>query len=67
MIQIKKFIDKISLADGTQGKTIILPISEARALRDELAKLMADNYELLSSKSKVASGVTNIEIVGGRF
>ena len=67
MIQIKKFIDKIAHAEGTQGKTIIVPISEARGLRDELIKLMADNYELLLGKSKANVGITNVEIVGGRF
>jgi hypothetical protein len=67
MINIKKFIDKIAIADGTQGKTIVLPISEARGLRDELTKLMSDNYELLSGKSKTEPAVTHIELLGGRF
>jgi hypothetical protein len=67
MLNIKKFIDKISQIEGTQGKTIVLPIAEARGLRDELAKLMTDNYELLSGKSKSLPSVTNVEIIGGKF
>ena len=32
MIHIKKFIDKIANMEGRQGKDVVLPIHEARAL-----------------------------------
>jgi len=41
MIHIKRFIDKISLMEGRQGKDVVIPIAEARGLRDELVKLLA--------------------------
>jgi len=34
MIQIKRFVDKVSLVESKQGKDVVLPISEARGLRD---------------------------------
>ena len=42
MIHIKRFIDKVSVLESRQSKDLIIPISEARGLRDELAKLLAD-------------------------
>ena len=52
MIHIKRFIDKISLMEGRQGKDVVIPIAEARGLRDELVKLLADNYNLLNNVEK---------------
>jgi len=46
MIHIKRFIDKISYMEGKQGKDVVLPMTDARGLRDELVKLLADNYDL---------------------
>ena len=45
MINIKRFIDKVASVEGRQGKDVIIPITEARGLRDELAKLLADQVE----------------------
>ena len=47
MIIIKRFIDKVS---ATKGTNLVLPIDEARTLRDEIAKLITENYELLNKK-----------------
>ena len=47
MIIIKRFIDKVS---ATKGTNLVLPIEEAKMLRDEIAKLIAENYELLNRK-----------------
>ena len=49
MIHIKRFIDKVSIMESKQGKDVVIPISEARGLRDELSKLVVDNYELLQN------------------
>jgi hypothetical protein len=43
MLQIKRFIDKVSVMESRQGKDVVIPISEARILRDELSKLIIDN------------------------
>jgi hypothetical protein len=38
MIHIKRFIDKVSMTESKHGKDFVMPIIEARGLRDELAK-----------------------------
>jgi hypothetical protein len=63
---IKKFIDKVSLGEAKQSRDIVLPISEARFLRDELSKLLADNNDLLQNKTSVEP-VFQVEINGGKF
>jgi hypothetical protein len=40
MIHIKRFIDKMSLVESKQSKDVVLPISDARGLRDEVTKLL---------------------------
>jgi hypothetical protein len=67
MIHTKRFIDKVSLMEGRQGKDVILPIAEARGLRDELSKMMADNYKLLSSQTNTTESITHVEITGGKW
>jgi len=66
MIHIKRFVDKVSLIETKQGKDVVIPISDARGLRDELTKLLADNYELLQNKTTVEP-VFQVEINGGKF
>jgi hypothetical protein len=64
MIQIKSFIDKIAYIEGRQRRDVVLTIEEARALRDEITKL------LLDQKTQVSSTKTEpIEIVlkGGNW
>ena len=64
MIIIKRFIDKVS---ATKGTNLVLPIDEAKMLRDEIAKLLADNYELLNKEETMDNAVIQLEINGGRF
>jgi len=64
MIIIKRFIDKVS---ATRGNTLVLPIEEAKMLRDEIAKLLADNYKLLNKDVTEDNAVIQLEINGGRF
>jgi len=66
MLHIKRFIDKVSIMESRQGKDVVIPISEARILRDELSKLIIDNYELLQNKV-VVEPVLQVELNGGRF
>lgn len=65
MINIKRFIDKIASVEGRQGKDVIIPITEARGLRDELAKLLADQVE--NGKQVKSEEPIEIQIVGGKF
>jgi hypothetical protein len=66
MIHIKRFIDKVSIMETKQGKDVVIPIGEARGLRDELSKLLVDNYELLQNKVAIEP-VFQVEINGGKF
>jgi hypothetical protein len=63
MIIIKRFIDKVS---ATRGTNLVLPIDEAKTLRDEIAKLIADNYELLNKKANDDT-VIQLEVNGGKW
>lgn len=68
MINIKRFIDKISLMESKQNKDVVLPMSEARGLRDELAKLLLDLHQLSSTSTKEKdTDVIKVEITGGAF
>lgn len=66
MIHIKKFIERVSLIEAKQNKDLVLPIVEARGLRDELAKLLADLHKLSDSKP-VEEPKIQIEFKGGSF
>jgi hypothetical protein len=65
MIHIKKFLDRVSLSESRQNKDIVLPVADARGLRDEIAKLLADLYEV--NKNKKDKDLVQIEMKGGSF
>ena len=68
MIIIKRFIDRVSASEGKTGTNVILPMEEARMLRDELAKLLSDNYDLLNNKKEsVDNSVIQVEVNGGKW
>lgn len=64
MIHIKRFIDKVSYTETKQSKDLILPMADARGLRDELAKLLAD---LASIDKPSTAEVVDVKIIGGKF
>ena len=66
MIHIKRFIDRVASIESKQGKDVVIPLSDARGLRDELAKLLVDHYESTEGK-KNTSEVIQVELVGGKF
>lgn len=66
MINIKRFFDKVSLMESKQSKDLVIPIAEARILRDEMAKVLADAYEA-KKEEKESDEVVKIEIKGGSF
>jgi hypothetical protein len=67
MIHIKRFIDRVSMVESKQGKDFVMPIIEARGLRDELAKILVDQYQLNSEKKPDEEPVIKVEIKGGSF
>jgi len=64
MINIKRFIDRVASVDSRQGKDVVIPLSEARGLRDELAKLIIDKAEELQNKPEE---VIQVQVTGGSF
>ena len=66
MIHINRFIDRVATIESRQGKDVVIPLSDARGLRDELAKLLVDHYESTEGK-KNTSEVIQVELVGGKF
>jgi hypothetical protein len=64
MIHIPKFIDRVSLMESKQNKDVVLPISEARGIRDELVKLLIELKELNKNRKE---DTIQIEIDGGSF
>lgn len=66
MIYIKRFIEKVSLIESRNGKDVVLPMADARGLRDELSKLLVDLYD--DNKSKQTEEPTiKVEVKGGSF
>lgn len=61
MIHIKKFIDRVSLLDSQTSRSLILSANDARMLRDELAKLLAD-IAVQKTESEV-----NVNVIGGKW
>ena len=66
MIHIKKFIDKVSLMETKQSKDLIMPMQDARGLRDELAKMLADFHSKAKDQKNDIDEI-KIEIKGGSF
>ena len=67
MIHIKKFIDRVSLTESKQGKDLVMSITDARGLRDELAKILTDNFEMSAVKKSEPEPAIKFEIKGGSF
>lgn len=63
MIQIKRFIDRVA---SCKGASLILPIEDAKSLRDEVSKLLADLHEGADSQKGVSETI-EVQIVGGKF
>jgi hypothetical protein len=45
MSNIKKFIDKVATTEGRQSREVILTLSDAKELRDEIMKLLLDSRD----------------------
>jgi hypothetical protein len=68
MIHIKRFIDKIAAMESKQNKDVVIPMTEARGLRDEVAKLLAELHERKSVEQVDFTVVPQKVVVkGGTF
>lgn len=63
MSQIKKFVDKVAVLEGRQSRELVMPLTEAKLLRDDILKLLLDQREQKSNDPEV------IEVVmrGGKW
>lgn len=66
MVNIKLFFDKVSKLEGKKTKDLVLAMSDAKLLRDEIAKLLIDLNEAQKS-DKAEEEVIKVEIKGGTF
>ena len=66
MIHIKRFIDKVSNMEGRQSRDVIMSISDARMLRDEITKLLVDKVENIGSQPEIED-VIKVVVNGGKF
>lgn len=61
-------MDKVAMVETRMSKDVVLPIADARGLRDEVAKLLADLYELKSTQvASKQDEIIQVEIRGGTF
>lgn len=68
MVNIKKFIDRVAAMDARSSRDVILSATEARMLRDEIAKLLADKVEQINdSSTKHSDEIIHVEIMGGKW
>jgi hypothetical protein len=68
MVNIKRFIDKVAVAESKQTKDLVLPIADARGLRDELSKLLSDLYDMSHEQNKAKeTEIVQVEIKGKMF
>lgn len=66
MIHIKRFIERVSLVEAKQNKDLVMSVADARGLRDELAKILADLHKF--SDDKLSEEPTfQVEFRGGSF
>ena len=63
MVNIKRFIDKVGAIDSTSKRGFIMPVSEAKMLRDEIAKLLADKLERKTDTLEIIE----VQVSGGKF
>ena len=64
MVNIKRFIDRVSALDAKPGRDLVIPALEARLLRDEIVKLLADKLEQQQNRPQET---IEIQVTGGRF
>lgn len=58
MINIKRFIDRVSLQEQKNARDVVISLHEARSLRDEIVKLLADRMVELEQQANVPIEVT---------
>jgi hypothetical protein len=65
-IHIKRFMDKMSAVEARQNKDVVLSITDARGLRDDVSRLLADLYAM-SADQPQREEITEVQVKGGSF
>jgi len=65
-LHIKRFLDKMTVMESKQNKDLVLPITEARGLRDDIIKLMLDKT-LTKEQPDLNVNSPPVVISGGKF
>ena len=67
-MHINRFLDKMAVVESKQNKDVVLPISDARGLRDDITRLLSELVELQKQKgSDDSQEIIQVEIKGGTF
>lgn len=66
-MHINRFLDKMAVVESKQNKDVVLPISDARGLRDDIARLLAQLHELNTKTVSNEPEIFQLEIKGGSF
>ena len=56
----------MSVVESKMNKDVVLPITDARGLRDDITRLLSDLHVLSSNKNE-KNEVIDIQIKGGSF
>lgn len=65
-LHIKKFLDRMTAMESKQNKDLVLPMVEARGLRDDIIKLMLDKTTAIEQPDLTAKP-QQVIISGGAF
>lgn len=67
-MHINRYLDKMAVVESKQNKDVILPITDARGLRDDITRLLSELFELQKQKGADDSQeVIQVEMKGGKF
>lgn len=65
-LHIKRFLDKMTAMETKQNKDLVLSMTDARGLRDDIIKLMLDKTEKVE-QSNLDVIPQSVVISGGKF
>ena len=67
-MHINRFLDKMAVVESKQNKDVVLPIADARGLRDDITRLLSEMVELQKQKNANDSQeIIQFEVKGGTF
>lgn len=64
MVNIKRFVDRVSAMDSRSSRDLVLSAQEARTLRDEIVRFLLESHEHKLNKQPE---VIEVQISGGRW